>query len=227
MSLTNEIIIDTKEPPSIYAEFLTQWSIEPKFAPFTILNQNLPCGDFMFRSLGAERKELGDAIASIHSARIFKQEFKMYHNFEIKYLLIHGNLSKYAEKDLKGLYTTMADARFRYGFESVIFPNVELLIRHFLMMCLKQSRNLKPKWRWTMPVIGIEDELPCMLEGVYGMGPKTARKYLRAFGSMANIVKQTEMGLRSVKGVPAKLAEHLHAVLHTEYQGESQNETEN
>jgi len=227
MSLNNEIIIDTKEPPSIYAEFLTQWSIEPKFAPFTILNQNLPCGDFMFRSLGAERKELGDAIASIHSARIFKQEFKMYHNFEVKYLLIHGNLNEYEEKDLKGLYTTLADARFRYGFESLIFPNIELLIRHFLMMCRKMAGNLKPKWRWTMPVIGIEDEIPCMLEGVYGMGPKTARKVLKAFGSIANIVKQNEMGLRAVKGLPAKLAEHLYAVLHSEYKEESQNETEN
>lgn len=212
-NLSTDVIIDSSEPPEIFDETVYQLNSNIKYKHLTYKRADLVCGDFKFNSFGAERKRIDDFIASIHDGRIVGQAFKMFSNYDIRYLLVEGLVDdSFEEKDLKAIYTTIADLQQRYNFIVMFFPNQTVLIHYFLMMCNKLTKQLKPLYVFRSHLPTIEDEQIEILCGIYGLGKKKAINLLTTFLTIQNVFKAEIKDLIQIKGIGTKIATHIYEI---------------
>jgi Fanconi anemia group M protein len=218
MMLDNTIFIDTKEKnEQLYEDLVWHVSTTPQLYGLTTKRQGLYCGDLKFRNLGAERKTIDDFIASIKDARIFKQAFKMSQNYEFCYVLISGMIEDQNPSRIQGIYTTIADIECRYGFKAMFFPNDEMLIHYFTILCAKLMKDLKPKFVFEKKQIDSTDEQICVIEGVYGVGRKTAKNLLSHFTTVKNVINASESEFSEIEGIGKKTAKHLFDIFNKKF----------
>lgn len=211
MNVDNVIYVDKREKAggqnAIFEDMVMVVTTEPKLAHLSVKQSVLPCGDFKFRDLGAERKSIPDFIASIHDGRIFTQAFNMAQSYAKSFLLISGSFHGFNERDIKGIYTTIADLQCRYGMQVLFLPDDAMLVRYFAMLCYKYMSELKPMWRFERRLPGTADEQVAVLCGIYKLGRKTAVKLLSHFKTLKRLFSSAEPEIAKHSG--AKIAAHF------------------
>jgi len=206
----DNVFVDTAEPKHILNEFEEQIFSNKHFINLNIIRKQLYASDMMYKSLGAERKEINDFIASIHEYRLSNQVIKMNLNFTHKYLLVVGDISEFNDVDWKGIYTKIADLELRDNFKVMFFYNDRMLVHYFLMLCSKLDKELKPFTEFRIHKPDTKNEQIGMLTAVFKCGKKSAIKLLKKHKTIKNVVNLPNSSKK-------KLHKHMYHVFNKEY----------
>jgi Fanconi anemia group M protein len=203
------IIVDSRESRSDLANTLRAAGAEVKV-------EELECGDYIVADgVALERKAASDFVISIENRRIFSQLGQMKVTYERPMLLIEGDIfstrSTITEDALVGAlsYITLLE-----GVPVVQTRNLAQTAKMLLALSRHATDGLgyeialragKPKDR-----VGLAQFL---VEGLPGVGPSSAKKLLRHFGSAAAVLSASESELKQVAGVGPKMAAAIRETL--------------
>lgn len=198
-----KIIIDTREKNSLVASELVNLGLETEF-------KMLKVADYLVGDVAIERKTVSDFISSMINRRLLRQleEIQQYKN---RLLIIEGI-------DEQELYT---DSENRVGMH----PNA---IRGFLLSILLKykvpiiyTKDYKDTAKFlsvlskrveresslnvTKKSLNKKERLQFILESFPGIGPKNAKKLLKKFKSIKNIINSSPEELKKEIGKKAEI----------------------
>jgi len=192
------IIADYREKNSLVISELKSLGVDTEI-------KELKIADYLVKGIAIERKTISDFINSMKNQRLLKQleELQQYEN---KLLIIEG-------LDEQELYT---DSEDRIGMH----PNA---IRGFLLSILLNhkvpiifTKNYEDTARFISVLsrkkpresplniskksLGVKERSQFILESFPGIGPKTAKKLLKKFGTIKNVIDAPEEELKKELG---------------------------
>lgn len=192
-----KIIVDNREKNSLVISELIHLGLNIEF-------QQLKVADFIFKDVAIERKTTSDFINSIINKRLFNQleEIKQYPKH---FLIIEGTDEHELYNDepegmngnaIRGiLLSIILNYQVPIIFtkdekDTAMFINVlarKKVKNHISLNAKKKSRNK-------------EEQKQFILEGFPGIGPATAKKLLKEFGSIKSIINQSLENLQKIIG---------------------------
>lgn len=179
---------------------------------------SLPCGDFLVgNEIVIERKSHSDFVSSIIDGRIFNQIKRMKKNFKRIILIIEGfSERKINENALKGaIATLLLDEKI--SIVNTLNPidtakTIAWIAKKFgakgkyaSIKILKKGREIKE----------IQEKIVGSLPGI---GTKTAKKLLKHFKNIKNILLASESKLQKIKGIGKETAKKIKEVIESEYE---------
>ncbi|MEX2017203.1 MAG: ERCC4 domain-containing protein [Candidatus Pacearchaeota archaeon] len=198
-----KIIVDYREKNSLVISNLISLGINVEF-------RELKVGDYVARNVIIERKTVSDFISSMLNKRLL-QQIEDLKQIENKLLIIEGIDEKELYNDNPGEFSKGVGANAIRGFLlsivlrhkiPIIFSkNPEDTAKYLLVLLNKKekemSMNAKKKGR------NKKEQLEFILEGFPGIGPKTAKKLLKEFKTIQNIINADIEHLRKIIGKKA------------------------
>jgi len=202
-----KIVIDERES-SEFGRMLAKFGAEIEW-------KTLSVGDFVLSErLVAERKTRADFEASIIDGRLFEQAKRLGESYDHAVIIVEGEegAGRVSREALLGAYgAIVADFGLAMFFTRNGERTCELLYalaRH--EQCAKKVAlrvMAKPK------CLSVGDYQKAIIECLPGIGPETAKKLLRYFGSVENVVAADEKKLSEVDGIGEKKAKMIRSVL--------------
>lgn len=185
---TYKIIADHHEKNSLVISELIANNIQVEM-------KNLPVADFLVGETAIERKTISDFLSSMINKRLSRQleELKQYPK---QLLLIEGieEHELYNDEEHQGIHPNairgfLLDILLKYQVPIIFTKNYEDTAKFLLVLLKKQEQNhisLRAKKRTNSP----KEQLQFILEGFPGIGPSTAKKLLKKFKTIKNIINQ-------------------------------------
>jgi len=192
-----KIIVDHREKNSLVISELTKLNFDIEF-------KQLPVADYIINSVAIERKTLSDFKSSIINKRIMQQllELKQYPSH---FLILEG----FEEGDPYNTGPALHENAFRGFLLSVILEyNVPIIFTlnekdtaKYLLVLAKQQGSSKPdSIRASKILLTTKEKLQFILEGFPHIGPIAAKKLLKHFKTIKNLVNASEEELKEVIG---------------------------
>jgi len=193
-----KIIIDNREKNSLVASELISLGLETEF-------KQLPVADYLVNNIAIERKTISDFKSSIINKRIIKQlqELKQYP----KHLLI---LEGIQEEDI--YEGTIHENAFRGFLLSValefqvpiIFTQNEKDTAKYLSVLAKKTEKQEIAIRASKIFLSKPERQQFIIEGFPNIGPITAKKLIKKFKTLKNIINAGEEELKEILGKRAE-----------------------
>ena len=191
------IIIDIREKQSLVASELVHLGCEIEF-------KQLPIGDYVVKNAIIERKTISDFLSSMINKRLIRQLQNM-QPLNKKLLIIEGinehelyhEESPINENAVRGLLLSIV---LNYQIPIIFTKDYEDTAKFLLVLAKKPEKeneiglNDKPKPR------NVKEQLQYIIEGFPGIGPKTARKLLKEFKTIKNIINTDIKELQKLIG---------------------------
>jgi len=189
-----KIIVDNRERNSLVASELSSLGFKIEF-------KQLPVADYLVNNVAVERKTISDFKSSIINKRIINQlqELKQYP----KHLLI---LEGIQEEDI--YQGTIHENAFRGFLLSValefqvpiIFTQNEKDTARYLSVLAKKKEKKEIAIRASKIHLTKPERLQFILEGFPNIGPTKAKKLIKKFKSIKNIINANEIELQEILG---------------------------
>jgi len=201
-----KIIADYREKNSLVISELIGMGINVEFKPLKV-------ADFISKGIAIERKTVSDFISSLINKRLFKQleEIKQYPKY---FLIVEGieQQELYNDKPegisgnaIRGMILSII---LKYQVP-IIFTKDEKDTALFInVLARKQTKKhfaLNPKKK----SLNKKEQKQFILEGFPGIGPATAKKLLKEFKSIKNIINTPIEKLKEIIGKKAEIFEKL------------------
>jgi len=189
-----KIIIDNREKQSLVASQLANLGFQIQF-------EQLKVGDYLVNDVAVERKTLSDLKSSIINKRIIQQllELKQYP----KNILIVEGISQedihsgiIHENALRGFLLSVA-LEFQVP---LIFTQNEKDTAKYLAVLAKKSPKKDFSLRASKLFKSKPERLQFILEGFPNIGPVTAKKLIKQFKTLKNIINASEEELEPILG---------------------------
>lgn len=187
------IIIDNREKNSLVPSELISLGFKVDF-------QQLPIGDYIVNGIIIERKAIQDLKSSIINKRLVSQleNLKQYPNY---ILIIEGI------KDCDIYQGIMHENAFR-GFllslalnkTPLIFSQDEKDTAKYLSILAKKKEKSLPSLRQSRIFKTKKEQIQFILEGFPNVGPVTAKKLLKEFKTIKNIINAPEEKISKILG---------------------------
>ncbi|MBI2629413.1 hypothetical protein HYW74_04995 [Candidatus Pacearchaeota archaeon] len=194
------IIVDLHEKSSLIASELINLGCEVEF-------KHLHIGDYIVKNVVIERKTVSDFISSMLNRRLINQLQQM-QQVTNKLLIIEG----IEEQELYSKDSGINENAIRGMLLSVLLSfNVPILFAKnyedtasFLAVLAKKREkelnlNFKKKSR------EVKEQIQYIIEGFPGIGPKTAKKLLKEFKTIKNIINASDEELKKAIGKKAEI----------------------
>lgn len=190
----NPIIIDTREKQSMIASCLKEKKANIKF-------ETLEIADYLINNIAIERKTYQDFISSIINKRLFQQLDNL-KKYQKHFLIIEGKRetdNKNLERASKGM---ILSTLLNYQIP-IIFTENENETSDYLIILAKQQEKSQQEQalRYTPSNLTEQEQKQFILEGFEGIGPVTAKKLLKEFHSIKNIINADENQLKEILGI--------------------------
>lgn len=196
-----------KEMPTIIADYREKNSLviaKLKKLGADTQTRELKVGDYIANATVIERKTISDFLSSIKNKRLINQLLEL-QQYENRLLVIEGfkQDSLYNkginENAIRGLLLSIA-LKFK---TPIMFTRDEEETAQFLIILAKKkettaSLNAKKK------ALTKKEKMQFILEGFEGIGPKTAQKLLKEWGSLKNIFNAPKEKLTKLIGKKAE-----------------------
>jgi ERCC4-type nuclease len=185
------IIADHREKNSLVLSELVSLGIQIKL-------EQLEVADFLVNNIAIERKVVSDFLSSMISKRLSEQLMNM-QQYEKKFLIIEGieEQDLYSSKDTpEGMNPNavrgfLLDIILKYQVPIIFAKNYKDTAR-FLSVLVRKPENQEISLRAKRRVSSPEDQKQYIMEGFPGLGPKTAKKLLKEYGSIKNIINASQ-----------------------------------
>lgn len=191
-----KIIVDIHEKNSLVISELVHLGLE-------IEQKKLEVGDYVVNNIIIERKTLRDFLSSMLSKRLQYQLRNMQNNE--KSLLIIENFESEPEINInpnciKGFIMSIL---LEYKIP-IIFTKDSKETADYLYLLAKKSKSSCKSLRIKIKNPNKKEKIQYILEGFPGVGPITAKKLMRKFGSLKNIINANEKDLEEILGKKTK-----------------------
>lgn len=183
----------------------------------------LPVGDYILsEQVAVERKRAADFLDSLVKKRIFDQVIRLKNAYEKPVLIIEN----------EGLFERNITDRAIYGAIACILTDYEIpVIRtrdaeetasllHAIALREQHTRRREVSLRGKRPHMELREWQQFIVEGLPNVSTVLARRLLRHFGSVANIMNAGCEQLQEVEGIGKKKAEKIREVLEEEWMEE-------
>jgi len=193
-----KIIIDHREKNSLVASELVKMGFTPEF-------KQLELGDYIIGDIVVERKTVNDFISSLLNKRLTRQ-LENLQTLPKKLMLIEGiedNELYQMRYDGTGIHPNalrgmLLTITLYYGVPLLTTNNAEDTATFLSLLAKKQDKtlalNAKRKPR------SANEQLQYLVEGFPGIGPTSAKKLLKEFRTLKNIINASEEQLVELLG---------------------------
>lgn len=198
-----KIIADHREKNSLVIAELTSLGIDVEL-------KVLPVADFIINNTAVERKTVSDFLNSMINKRLVRQLEEM-QQYPSKLLLIEGleNQELYDDKNKDGINP---NAIRGFLLSILIKSNVPILFTknyqdtaRFLSVLARKKEKTEEAIRAKKKSMSKKEQLQFILEGFPGIGPSAAKKLLKKFKTIKNIVNASEEELKKLIGKKAEI----------------------
>ena len=197
-----KIIVDYREKNCLIPYELMDMGIDVEY-------RELKVGDYVAGDVVIERKTISDFISSMLNKRIFGQ-IEDLKQFENKLLIIEGMEEKelYNDNNETGVNANairgfLLSITLKHKIPAILTKNSEDTAKYLFILLNKKenemSLNAKKRGR------NKKEQLQFILEGFPGIGPKTAKRLLKEFRTIQNIVNSDIEYLRKIIGKKADI----------------------
>ncbi len=193
------IIIDYREKNSLVASHLVKQGFPIEF-------RELKIGDYIVKDIIIERKTIQDFLISMINHRLLNQieELKQYEN---KLLIIEGiSEQELYSEDNKNINSNavrgfLLSILLKHKIPIVFSKNSEDTAKFINVLSKKKEKeiNLNAKKK----TLNKREQLQFIIESFPGVGPKKAKKLLKKFGNIQNIILSSTDDLKEILGIQA------------------------
>ncbi len=197
-----KIIIDYREKNSLVASELVKLGFEIEF-------KELKVADYLVRDVAIERKTVSDFINSMINRRLISQleELKQYEN---KLLIIEGidEQELYNEDNHLGVNPNsirgfLLSILLKHKIPIVYTKDSEDTAKFIAVLSRRKEKELP--LNITKKSLNKKEQLQFIVESFPGIGPATAKKLLKEFKTIQNIINATEEEIERVIGKKANI----------------------
>jgi len=214
----------TKEKPRVIVDYRERNSLiisELVSLGLDIEVKELKVADYLVNGTAIERKTISDFISSMKNRRLLKQLEEL-RQYESRLLIVEGieEQELYSDdfsEERAGMHPNsirgfLLSILLNYKVPIIFTKNYEDTSRFISVLSRKEQResplNVTKKFR------SGKEQSQYILEGFPGIGPKTARKLLKKFKTIRNIINAEEEELIKEMG---KKAENLSRIINSRY----------
>jgi Fanconi anemia group M protein len=206
------IIIDYREKNSLIASELMGLGMEIEF-------RDLKVADYLVKGVAIERKTVSDFVSSMVNRRLLKQ-LEEITQYKDRLLIIEGIDEQELYKDSSdwiGMHPNairgfLLSILLKYKVPIIFTKNYEDTAKFLSVLSKRKPKelplNVKKK------NLDRKEQLQFIIESFPGIGPKTAKKLLKEFHTIKNIINTSEEDLKKVIG---KKAENMKKIIDQKY----------
>jgi len=206
------IIIDYREKNSFVPSELTRLGLGIEF-------KDLKVADYLVKGVAIERKTVSDFVSSMVNRRLLKQ-LEEIAQYKDRLLIVEGidEQELYTDsQDWTGMHPNairgfLLSILLRYRVPIIFTKNYEDTAKFLSVLAKRKPKelplNVKKK------NLNGKEQLQFTIESFPGIGPKTAKKLLKKFKTIKNIINASEEELKEVIG---KKAENMKKIIDYKY----------
>ena len=193
-----KIIIDYREKNSLVVSELAKFGFEIEF-------KELKVSDYIVNDVAIERKTVSDFISSMKNKRLVKQleEMQQYKN---KLLIIEGieEQELYTDsEDRIGMHPNairgfLLSILLKHKVPIIFTKNYEDTAKFILILSKRSSKEMS--LNVAKKTLNKKEQMQFIIEGFPGIGPKTAKKLLKKFKTIKNIIDASQEELKEIIG---------------------------
>ena len=198
---SQKIIIDYREKNSLVISELSKLGFEIEF-------KELKVADYIIRDVAIERKTVLDFISSMKNKRLINQ-LEGLQQYKNKLLIIEGieEQELYTE-DKIGMHPNairgfLLSILLKYKIPIIFTKNSEDTAKFILVLSKKESKELS--LNVTRKSFDKKEQMQFIVEGFPGIGPKTAKKLLKEFKTIKDIINASEEKLQEIIGKKSEI----------------------
>ncbi|MEK6840867.1 MAG: ERCC4 domain-containing protein [Nanoarchaeota archaeon] len=202
-----------KEKPKIVVDYREKNSlIIPELISlgFDVEVKELKVADYLVKGTAIERKTVSDFISSMKNRRLLKQLEEL-QQYESRLLIIEGIEEQeiysedFSEKGF-GMHPNsvrgfLLSVLLNYRVPIIFTKNHEDTAKFISVLAKKETRE--SPLNATKKVRSIEEQAQYIIEGFPGIGPKTAKKLLKKFRTIKNVINASAEDLKKEIGKKA------------------------
>ena len=206
------IIIDYREKNSLIPSELIELGLEIEF-------KDLKIADYIIKGVAIERKTISDFISSMINRRLLKQLEELT-QYKDKLLIVEGidEQELYTDsEDWVGMHPNsirgfLLSILLKYKIPIIFTKNYEDTAKFLSVLSKRKPKEIP--LRVKKKNLNKKEQLQFIIESFPGVGPKTAKKLLKKFKTIKNILGNSEEELREVIG---KKAETMKKIIDSKY----------
>ena len=207
-----KIIIDYREKNCLIASELAKMGFDIEF-------KELKVADYIVKGVAIERKTNSDFINSMINRRLLKQMEEM-QQYPERLLIVEGveEQELYSDNRLNGINPNairgfLLSILLKHKIPIIFTKNCLDSAKFISVLARKKERQETPL-NVSKKILSKKERLQFILESFPGIGPKTAKKLLKEFKTIKNIINADKEQLKKVLG---KKAEAVYELIHCDY----------
>jgi len=201
-----KVIIDYRERNSLVPSALKKLDVEIEF-------KELKVADYIVKDVAIERKTVSDFISSMINKRLIKQleELQQYKN---KIIIIEGleDQELYNDHEINSVNPNairgfLLSIVLKHRIPVIFSKNAEDTAKFISVLSKRKEKELS--LNVNKKNLNKRERLQFILEGFPGIGPKAARKLLKKFKTLKNIINASQEELKEIIGKKAEIFQLL------------------
>lgn len=200
-----------QEKPKIIVDYREKTSLVPselKSLGFEIEFKELKVADYIIKNVAVERKTISDFLSSMTNKRLVKQieELKQYKN---RLIIIEGlEDQELYNNQPKGIHPNairgfLLSILLKHKIPVILSKNSEDTAKFLLVLAKRKQKE--PSLNAKKKSFNKKEQIQFILEGFPGIGPSTAKKLLKEFKTLKNILNSSLEDLKNVIGKKAEI----------------------
>lgn len=197
-----KIIADYREKNSLVPASLIHLDLDVEF-------RELKVADYLINGIAIERKTISDFISSMLNGRLVKQLEEL-QQYKDKLLIIEGidNQELYSDETKEGMHPNsvrgfLLSIILKHKIP-IIFSKDSKDTAQFISV-LSRKKEKESRLNVKKKSLNKKEQLQFILESFPGIGPSTAKKLLKEFKTIKNIINSPQEGLKKTIGKKAKI----------------------
>ena len=193
-----KITADNREKNSLVISELISLGIEVEM-------KNLPVADFLVKNVAIERKTISDFLSSMLNKRLSRQLEEL-QQYPSKLLIIEGIEEQELYNETNGINPNairgfLLSILLKHKVPIIFSKNYEDTAKFLMLLAKKQETEAGIRAR--KKSLNKKEQLQYILEGFPGIGPKTAKKLLKKYRTIKNIINADAEELKKDIGIKA------------------------
>lgn len=218
------VYADTRELNSGVVEALQALGIH-------VAVEQLEVADYVVgKNVAVERKSTSDFLESIVDGRLFKQAVKLKENYERSIIIVEGTQRElYSMRNIHknaitgALLSLSVDLCIPVLFSKDPKETAELIA---LLAKRFQQDKRDVRLRIGRNHMSLPERQQFIVESLPGIGPKSAKRLLKHFGTVQGVFDASERDLEKVEGIGKKKAKEIRKTLQAKFEASGENEGE-
>jgi ERCC4-related helicase/ERCC4-type nuclease len=181
-----------------------------------IKTKNLSVGDYQVSNdVAIERKSSKDFVGSIIDKRLHKQAKELVQSFQKPVIILEGENLYSSSLNPNAIRGALASLAVDFGIPIIPTRSTEDTASMIIRIAIREQLQGRSgiNVRTDKKPLTLEEQQLYIVESLPKVGPVTARKLMKAFGSVKNVFNASTDELKVVEGIGEKIAQNIREVI--------------